>query len=268
MRFSVVTISFNQAEFLELAIQSVIGQREVEIEYIITDPGSTDGSRAVIEKYRGAFAHVLLEKDQGPSDGLNKGFARATGDILCYLNADDTFEPGALQRAEAALRDHPELDVICGHAFVTDPQGNRLRRVWSEPYTRVMAAYNAAVQIQPSTFIRRAAFLESGGFNVENRSCWDAELLLDMYLAGARIGVVDEFLSTYRLHSSSITNTGRTLSAMQEFSARRFERLMGRPRAGRDDLVERVLRTVKHLRRPVATWERVVRGPVFGRGVA
>jgi glycosyltransferase involved in cell wall biosynthesis len=267
MKFSVVTISYNQVEFLEAAIRSVIGQAGLEVEYIMVDPGSTDGSRAVIEKYSGSFAHILLDKDQGPADGLNQGFAKATGDVYCYLNADDTFEPGGLQRAAAFLHEHPELDVICGHAFITDRQDSRLRRVWSEPYSRLMVAYNAAVQIQPSTFIRRSAFIKSGGFNLNNRSSWDAELLMELFLSGARIGIIDEFLSTYRLHSESLTNSGRMLAALKKFSERRFERLMGRPRDASDNIVERVLRIVKHLQRPIATWERVVRGPIFGRGV-
>lgn len=103
MKFSIVTISFNQREFLERTINSVIGQDGVEIEYIIVDPGSTDGSRDIIERYRPYFAHVILEKDAGPADGLNKGFAVATGEIYGYLNSDDMFEPGALATV-AALR--------------------------------------------------------------------------------------------------------------------------------------------------------------------
>src|SRR4051794_11958143 len=98
-KFSVVTISFNQAEFLERAIQSVLRQDcEAGIQYIVVDPGSTDGSRDVIEKYRSRLSHVILAPDLGPADGLNKGFKIATGDILCYLNSDDEFLPGAFRR--------------------------------------------------------------------------------------------------------------------------------------------------------------------------
>src|SRR4051812_47863135 len=97
MRFSVVTISFNQCEFLERAMLSVLNQSDVEIEYIVVDPGSSDGSRELIGRYRDRLAHLVLEKDDGPADGLNRGFAHATGDVYCYLNSDDMFAPGAFK---------------------------------------------------------------------------------------------------------------------------------------------------------------------------
>lgn len=267
MKFSIVTISFNQAEFLERTILSVIRQEGVEIEYIIVDPGSVDGSRDIIERFRMHFAHVVYEKDKGPADGLNRGFALATGDIYCYLNSDDTFEPGALIRAARFLEVHPEFDVICGHAWVTDRGDNRLRRVWSEPFGRWSAAYGSAVQIQPSTFIRRDAFLKSGGFNISNKCSWDGELLVALFLSGCRIGIIDTFLSTYRLHAVSITNSGRLSELMESASEARFVRLMGRPKRPSDLFIAYVLRLWKHLRSPLAFWERIARGPVFNRGV-
>src|SRR4029077_2212938 len=83
-RVSIVTISFNQAPFLERAIRSVLEQDHPDVEYIVVDPGSTDGSREIIEKYRSRIAKVILEPDRGPANGLNKGFAAATGEILGY----------------------------------------------------------------------------------------------------------------------------------------------------------------------------------------
>jgi glycosyltransferase involved in cell wall biosynthesis len=88
MKISVVTVSFNQAAFLERAIRSVIDQGYKNLEYIIVDPGSTDGSREIIERYRNYFTQVILSPDDGPADGLNKGFAHATGDICAYVNSD------------------------------------------------------------------------------------------------------------------------------------------------------------------------------------
>ena len=234
MNFSVVTVSFNQAEFLERAIKSVISQTSVNIEYIIVDPGSTDGSRDIIERYRDRFAHVIFEKDQGPAEGLNKGFALATGDVYCYLNSDDTFEPGAFRRAARFLDDHHEFDVVCGHAWLTDDEDNRLRRIWSEPFKRLPVAYGATVHVQPSTFILRAAFQKSGGFNIDNHCSWDGELLVDLFLSGARFGIIDEFLSTYRMHANSITNSGRLSALMEETYESRFVRLIGRSRRSSD----------------------------------
>ncbi|MCB1155752.1 glycosyltransferase, partial [bacterium] len=88
MKVSVVTLSFNQADYLERAIRSVVEQDHDDIEYIVVDPGSTDGSRDIIERYRDRIATVITDPDKGPPDGLNKGFAAATGDIYAYMNAD------------------------------------------------------------------------------------------------------------------------------------------------------------------------------------
>jgi glycosyltransferase involved in cell wall biosynthesis len=267
LKFSIVTISFNQREFLERTIRSVIEQRGVEVEYIIVDAGSTDGSRDIIEAYRPHFAHVVLERDEGPGDGLNKGFALATGDVFGFLNSDDTLEPGALAEVAAWLEQHRDVDVVSGHAWVTDRHDSRLRRVWSEPFERLSVAYGAAIQVQPSTFIRRTAYLATGGFNPKNRSCWDSELMVDLYLAGARFGLIDKFLSCYRLHEVSITNSGALEDQTRAWSALRFSRLMGRAPVGADRFVRLAFRAAKHAFGPVALLERLRYGPVYRRGI-
>ena len=140
MKFSVVTISFNQIEFLEEALKSVFCQSGVDVEFIVVDPGSTDGSRELIERYSEEIDHVLFEPDAGPADGLNKGFGRATGDIFCYLNSDDVFEPGAFRRVAEFFTKNCEVDVVCGHAWIIDETGRRLRRVWSDSYVRTLSS--------------------------------------------------------------------------------------------------------------------------------
>jgi glycosyltransferase involved in cell wall biosynthesis len=266
MKFSVVTISFNQAEFLERTIRSVLAQTGVDVEYIIVDAGSGDGSRDIIAKYYDRFAQVILEKDDGPADGLNKGFARASGDVYCYLNADDTFEPDALATVAAFITNHPKLDVVCGHGWVTDRFDQRLRRVWSEPYRPCFVAYGASVQIQPSTFIRRDAFLRTRGFNIQNFSNWDGELLLNLHLTDAKIGIVDAFLSTYRLHTVSITNSGRLDTRIQEYRQRLFAQLLGREEQFIDRYIGCIFKALKHVYNIQATIERLRFGPIYRRG--
>jgi glycosyltransferase involved in cell wall biosynthesis len=267
LKFSIVTISFNQREFLERTIKSVIGQQGVEVEYIIVDPGSTDGSRDIIEAYRSHFAHVILEKDAGPADGLNRGFALATGDVYGFLNSDDTLEPGALAVVATWLEEHTDIDVVSGHSWITDRDDRHLRVAWSERFERLPVAYGAAIQIQPSTFIRRAAYLATAGFNPKNRSNWDSELMVDLYLAGARFRIIERILSCYRLHGASITNSGSLDEKLRLWSTRRFERLMGRKPVGTDRFVSLAFRTAKYVRRPAAFFERLRRGPVYRRGV-
>jgi glycosyltransferase involved in cell wall biosynthesis len=264
--FSVVTISFNQAEFLERALRSVLEQNYPSIEYIVIDSGSTDGSREIIEGYRSKLTHVIFEPDRGPADGLNKGFAHASGGVYCYLNSDDAFEAEAFHRVATAFSERPNVDVFCGHAWVTDAQDRKLRRVWSDPYNRISQAYGTATQVQPSTFIRQVAFLKSGGFNSENRWSWDWELIVALAQSGARIEILDEVLSQYRLHLKSITNSGYPPDVGLALKHRHFRILMGRDWRRSDEIIFWYWRIRRQLRNPRAALERVLYGPVAGRG--
>ncbi|MCW1843766.1 glycosyltransferase family 2 protein [Prosthecomicrobium hirschii] len=266
MKFSIVTISFNQVDFLKRTIESVLSQTGVEVEYIVVDPGSIDGSRELVQSYGDRIAHAVFEKDEGPSDGLNRGFARATGEVFGYLNSDDTFEPGALASAVRFFKAHPKVDVVCGHAFATDAADNHLRRVWSEPFRPLFVAHGMAVQIQPSTFFRADLFRRVGGFNVNNRSNWDGELMVEFHLSGAEIAIGDEFWSCYRLHDASITNTDKADALIATWRKRCFEKLMGRPARPTDRVVGSALRLLKHVSNPKAAAERILRGPMRKRG--
>lgn len=261
-QFSVVTISYNQAEFLRRTIESVLSQKGAGVQYIVCDPGSTDGSRQIIDSYGDAIAERVFERDDGPADGLNRGFARATGDIFAYLNSDDTFLPGTLARVAAHFHRHPQIDVLTGHGLVVDSNDKLIRKVWSTPYRRKMSAHGVAEQVQSATFIRAAALRRAGGFNPRNRSSWDAELLLDLFLSGARIAVLDEILGTFRLHPASITASGAARADAERFSKERFSRLMGREPRGLDPLIGRLLKLWKALRYPWTGIERLRRGPV------
>jgi len=214
-KISVVTLSLNQAEFLEQAILSVVSQGYAPLEYIVVDPGSSDGSRRIIERYRDRISLCILEPDQGPADGLNKAFARASGDIFCYLNADDAFLPGALQQAAREFDSRPEIDVATGDGQLWDSRGAVLRRIYSRPFKQRAAAYGAVSYVQQGSFMRASAYRRTTGFNVQNRICWDAELLLDLALAGARFHYLPALLGAHRLH-------GGSLSASKGFGERRL----------------------------------------------
>lgn len=209
MKVSIVTISFNQGKFLEECIRSVIEQDYDDIEYIVVDPGSTDGSREIIERYRDRIAHVILEPDRGPADGLNKGFSKATGDIYGYLNADDVLRPGAVRRFVEHFERWPDVDVISGHGYKIDASGRIIGKIYSHRFDPVAYVFGACVLIQQSTFFRSRAFHEVGGFNAENRVSWDGELWFEMALAGARFKRCHGFWSCFRMHPDSITVSGR-----------------------------------------------------------
>lgn len=253
--FSIVTISYNQAEFLARTIESVLSQEGVRIQYIVCDPGSTDGSREIIDSYGDRISKRVYDRDDGPSDGLNRGFAHATGDIYAYLNSDDTFLPGALARVARHFRAHPDADVLTGHGLITDRDDRIVRRVWSAPYRPRNVAYMAAEQFQSSTFFRAAAFKNTRGFNSQNRSCWDSELLVDLFLSGARFTVIDEFLGTFRLHPASITMLGPESADIEHFLRERFFRLIGRERRRYDMMGTLILKLWKGLRYPNTAME-------------
>jgi glycosyltransferase involved in cell wall biosynthesis len=120
---SIVTPSFNQAHFLESTIRSVLDQDYPNIEYIIVDGGSSDGSLEIIRRYSDRLAWWVSEKDCGQTDAINKGFAHARGEILAWLNSDDTYESNAVKEAVAFFLDHPEIGLVYGDANFIDETG-------------------------------------------------------------------------------------------------------------------------------------------------
>ena len=128
-RVSIVTISFNQASFLEECVLSVLSQKANDVEYIVVDPGSTDASRDILQRYADRIDTRILEPDHGPADGLNKGFAAGSGDIFGYINADDRYVAGAIEFVRTFFLENPAVDVLCGAIRIIDRHG----RASSEP---------------------------------------------------------------------------------------------------------------------------------------
>jgi glycosyltransferase involved in cell wall biosynthesis len=257
MKVTMVTVSFNQAAYLERALQSVLTQSYSDIEYIVVDPGSTDGSREVIQRYRDRLAAVVLEPDTGPADGLNRGFSRASGEILGYLNSDDVLLPDAVANAVRAFRQNPRADVVYGHGYVIDENDVMLRRFHSRRFTLWRYAYDAADVMQQATFVRMSAFAAAGGFNPDNRVTWDAELLIDLATSGSRFVRVDEYWALFRLHKESISGSGggeldprqaaregRYASEIQRNRERLFEKAIGRRRRPSDRFVRACARLI------------------------
>jgi glycosyltransferase involved in cell wall biosynthesis len=257
-RISIVTISCNQAAFLERAIRSVVEQDYPDVEYIVVDPGSTDGSREIIEKYRSRISKVIFEKDSGPANGLNKGFAAATGEIFGYINADDAYLPGALTKAAAALEARPRADVVYGHCYIVDREGQLVRRSRSVPFNLRLYAYGAVVVMQQSTFFRRKAFEKVGGFKESNRTSWDGELLMDMALQGSQLAMVDEYWSLYAIYQGSITATLKYNQQYGADRARMFRIITGRDMARTNKIFFLMARVEKLLRNPLVPLHRII----------
>jgi glycosyltransferase involved in cell wall biosynthesis len=257
-RVSIVTISFNQAAFLERALRSVVEQDYPDVEYIVVDPGSTDGSREIIERYRTRISRVIFEPDTGPANGLNKGFSLATGEIFGYINADDAYLPGAITKAVSAFQARPPADVIYGHSYIVDRSGRVVRRSRSVPFDLRLYAYGGVVVMQQSTFFRREAFQKTGGFNENNRTSWDGELLVDLAVTGSHFFMVDDYWSLFAIYPGSITASVKYNQQYQADRARMFRSITGREYHRTHPLLFSLARIEKWLRNPLVPLYRIL----------
>lgn len=262
MKISIVTISFNQARFLEQSIRSVIEQNYPDIEYIVVDPGSTDGSREIIERYSDRITKIIYEPDSGPADGLNKGFAQATGEIYAFINSDDFFLPGAFRIVTNAFLQAPHKDVLSGHSLIVDSTGTVVNRLFSRRYTPLRSVYGAAVLSQQSTFFRSTAYSRINGFNVSNPVAWDGELWMDLAMSGMRFGRINEFLSAFRISAESITGAGKLRDEYLSYRERMFKKVRGRAQLPMDKAIKFTFKSLEYIENPLALIDRLVKGPV------
>jgi glycosyltransferase involved in cell wall biosynthesis len=163
-RVSVVTPSYNQGQFVEQTIRSVLLQGYPNLEYIVMDGGSTDESVAVIRKYEPFIAHWESVRDRGQSHAINKGFARATGDVLCWLNSDDFFLPGTLRAVVEALFEGGGAPAVVGHCVQVYTDGRPPHRGLGrfESLERLLEFWKGYHMHQPSIFWRREVFERVG----------------------------------------------------------------------------------------------------------
>lgn len=256
MKISVVTISFNQCRFLKQCIDSVVSQRSelstigVGLEYIVVDPGSTDGSRELIESY-GDEIIKIFERDNGPANGLNMGFSKATGDVGCFLNSDDVFMPKALLYVANAFKDNAGVDVIVGDGYFIDQFGKKTNKIYSTEFSVKNYAYGAISFIQQSIFFKLDSFNKVGGFNEGNSTCWDGELFLDMAIANNKFQLIREDLGLFRLHEEGITGSGRLTEKYLIDQQRLFKKAVGRDANSLDVVVKIFLKVVRLIRNPI-----------------
>jgi len=197
---SIVTPSYNQACFLEETVCSVLAQDYPNIEYIIVDGGSSDGSVAIIQKYAGKLTWWISEKDRGHADALNKGFAHASGEILAWLNSDDTYYPGAVSEAVAYLQANPEVGMVYGDADLTDDQGKVIGRFASRQtdYRRLL---RGSVHIpQATTFFRVSLWQQVGPLDLSLFFAFDYNLWVQLAKI-SRLQYLPRLWATFRLHS-------------------------------------------------------------------
>lgn len=176
---SIITPSYNQAEFLEQTLRSVLEQDHTPIEYIVADGGSTDGSIEIIQRYASRLAWWVSEKDAGQADAINKGLRRAQGEIVAWLNSDDLYLPGAVTQAAAIFADHPEAGMVFGDAVTIDSQGRRLNPLVFGDWG-LAELMRFCMICQPAVFMRRSLLVQAGGLDLSYHFLLDHQLWIRM----------------------------------------------------------------------------------------
>lgn len=204
-RISIVTPSYNQVEFLEETIKSVIDQDYPNLEYILIDGGSNDGSLNIIKKYSHYFSHWESGPDSGQANAINKGLAGSTGQILGWLNSDDILLPGSLERVAKFFMNFPRVDFLYGNRKVINEESETIGVKENLVLTRFLLRYGSPFA-QEATFWRRNVMEVTGMLNEEFKFCLD----YDFYCRVAkshRMAYLPFFLGSFRIHNKSKTRS-------------------------------------------------------------
>lgn len=202
VKFSIITVTRNSEPYLEECMASVLGQNPADLEYILIDGGSTDGTLAIIQQAAQADSRIswISEQDRGISDAFNKGLARATGDLIGILNSDDAYAPGALAAVAHARRTNPDCQIF---------HGDMLRFSGDSPLFRLIPGavddriWHDMPLNHPATFVARQAYETVGGFDLNLALAMDYDLVLRLYLAGFRFHYIPEVLAHMRYGGAS-----------------------------------------------------------------
>jgi glycosyltransferase involved in cell wall biosynthesis len=208
MRFSILTPSYNQSCFLERNIQSVANQDIADVEHIVIDGGSSDGTREILSRY-GERVRWVSERDNGQADALNKGFSWATGDIVGWLNVDEYYEPQIFGRVSEAFRKSPEVVLVYGdfRRVKADGVAIRVNRQWRFDHS-VCQVQTPIIQ-NCAAFFRRNRLIECGGFDASWNYLLDWELYVRFMKGNQRWVKLDAIVGNFTMHAQSKTATAR-----------------------------------------------------------
>ena len=208
---TVITPSFNAAASIEATLESVRAQRYPKLEHLVVDGASTDGTVEILEAAPGI--RYVSEPDRGLAHALNKGIAMASGDVIGELNADDVYEPGALQAVGEAFRDHPGAAWLTGYCRIIDGDGAEIRRAITEYKNALLRRYSLGLYLThnfisaPATFFRRATLAEAGDFDERYRISVDYDLQLRV-ARGHDPLILRRYLASFRMVEGTLSMSG------------------------------------------------------------
>jgi glycosyltransferase involved in cell wall biosynthesis len=213
VKISLVTPSYNQAQFIERTIDSVLAQRgDFELDYKVIDGGSTDGTVDILKRY-GDRLTWISERDRGQVDAINRGLRGATGDIVGWLNSDDVLMPGAFDRVATAFRDHPEIEWLHGRCMIIDEHDREVRR-WISAYKHYRSRHHSLAAFltenyvsQMTVFWRRGVHAEIGYLDPEIRYAFDYDLFLRLAQRGSPLYLEDP-VACFRWYETSKSGGG------------------------------------------------------------
>jgi len=231
MRFSVITPSYNSGTYLEQTIQSIIGQqgKEVDLEYIVVDGGSTDHTPEILNKYKNNIAHLIVESDAGPAHAINKGLSIATGDIISWLGADDIYYANTLRRVGRAASENPSAPFFFGSCPIINDRGEEIRQgitKFKEFFYPISSRFTFQCinyLSQPAVFFRKEVMEEIGPLRVDMVAAWDYELFLRLWQVGDADRIPGEPLAAFRWHDQSISGSSFTVQFKEEYEAARYD---------------------------------------------
>lgn len=201
-KISIVTPSYNQGQFIELAINSVLEQNYPNFEHIILDNCSTDHTITILEKY----PHLIWksQRDRGQSDALNQGFSMATGDIIGWLNADDHYLPGCFDEVVQSFTNHPETDIAYGDYYWTDERGKIIQSRREIDFDFFILKYLHVLYIpSTTTFFKRKIFQEDNFLDISLKYSMDYEFFLRLAHKQYKFTHINSYLANFRWHQHS-----------------------------------------------------------------
>jgi glycosyltransferase involved in cell wall biosynthesis len=223
LKISIVIPSFNQGIFLQETIESILNQCYPNLEIILIDGGSTDGTMNIIKKYEEYFKYWVSEKDSGQSNAINKGLKVATGDIFAWQNSDDAYLPGTFKYISEVFQNKKNIDVIFGGWNFINEKREKLSTRTLKRFNVIKLRAGYSIPPQPAVFFRKSSIERVGGLNELKNQVMDYDLYVKI-INNDNIFITDRILGNFRIHSASKTISGKKIQ-LKELKETRKELL-------------------------------------------